>query len=328
MQRERIITELKQVLDEDFGFEIYVVLKGGEQRIKKFILDEENTNGNIGFKEKIRNSIEETIRNKFLSEESQYADGNDLANEQSCFYVIRQDETYQPFDFLKVSETQVENFRLADKDNADAVIFKLSYQRNGNLKQLWAYQKILPAAIPNRQNKHFQFIVKSREQTDVFKELEDQMFIITKKVDLLILGDEIITDEIKLMERHLGLETFIRESARRAVTSITTVGLVENDEKFYEYIQRPNKRYAKKMMQIHKFPVAEMSKELLLQRLYTVERWKNKFEIEGDHVHLRNFKDVENIIDLFTERYTRSDVTGQEYDTSVKDKAEPVDGVN
>lgn len=43
-----------------------------------------------------------------------------------------------------------------------------------------------------------------------------------------------------------------------------------------------------------------------------------------DQIYLRNFTDVENIIDLFTERYTRSDVTGQEYDTEVKDKAKPI----
>lgn len=41
-------------------------------------------------------------------------------------------------------------------------------------------------------------------------------------------------------------------------------------------------------------------------------------------MRLRNFSDVENIIDLFTERYTKSEVTGQEYDTSVKDKAKPI----
>ena len=40
---------------------------------------------------------------------------------------------------------------------------------------------------------------------------------------------------------------------------------------------------------------------------------------------MRTFSDVENIIDLFTERYTKSDVTGQKYDTSVKDKAEPIE---
>lgn len=78
------------------------------------------------------------------------------------------------------------------------------------------------------------------------------------------------------------------------------------------------------MEQIHKFPVATMSKEKLLERLQTVDRWKNVFEIQQNQVRLRNFSDVENIIDLFTERYTKSEVTGQEYDTSVKDKAEPI----
>lgn len=78
--------------------------------------------------------------------------------------------------------------------------------------------------------------------------MKNQMFIITKKIDLLILGEEIITDEIKFMERHLGLEKFLRASATRAVSSITIVGLISNDGKLREYVQRPNKKYAKKMM--------------------------------------------------------------------------------
>lgn len=41
----------------------------------------------------------------------------------------------------------------------------------------------------------------------------------------------------------------------------------------------------------------------------------------------RNFLDVENIIDLFAERYTKSEVTCQEYDTAVKGKAEPIGNV-
>lgn len=78
------------------------------------------------------------------------------------------------------------------------------------------------------------------------------------------------------------------------------------------------------MMQIHKFPVAGMNKTSLMAKLNSVDRWRDVFEIREEQIHLRTFKDVENLIDLFVERYTRSDVTGQEYDTSVKDKAEPV----
>ena len=324
MPKQRIIAAINDVLNEQFGFEIYIVMKDGEQLVKRFVLDEGSPNATDGFKRKIRESIKEAIQRKFLTDDSKYANGDDLANEQTCFYVIKQDDAYQPFSYLSVPESHIENFKLSDKDNADAILFKFSFQRDGQLRQLWAYQKIHPASIPNKQKKYFQLISKSFDCQDVFKEMKDQMFIITRKIDLLILNNEIITDDIKLMERHFGLEIFLRASATRAVSSITTVGLVGNDDKLQEYVQRPNKKYAKKMMQIHKFPVATMSKESLLEKLQTVERWKNVFEIQGTQVHLRTFTDVENIIDLFTERYTKSEVTGQEYDTSVKDKAEPI----
>lgn len=324
MPKQRIIEAINEVFNEQFGFEIFIVMKNGEQLVKRFVLDEGDPNETDGFKRRLRESIKEAIQSKFLADDSKYASACDLANEQNCFYVIKQDDTYHPFSYLSVIESQVENFRISDKNNADAILFKFLFQRNGDAKLLWAYQKIQPASIPNKQKKHFQLVSKSSDCQDIFKEMNDQMFIITRKIDLLILGDEIITDDIKLMERHFGLETFIRASATRAVSSITTVGLVGNDDKLQEYVQRPNKKYAKKMMQIHKFPVATMSKENLLKKLQTVERWKNVFEIQDDQVHLRTFVDVENIIDLFIERYTKSEITGQEYDTSVKDKAEPI----
>lgn len=333
MPKERITTAIKEVLDSEYGFEILVVMKNGDQIMKKFVLDEGNPNNGNGFKARIRDGIESTIRTKYLSDESHYATGDALADDQNKFYVIAQDEDYQPFAYLSLPEEQVESFRIEDKDNADALLFKFILQRTGHIKQFWAYQKILPSSIPNKKKQHFQLVPKSEERPDVFKELTDQMFIITQKVDLLVLLSEaeanepalgeIITDEIKLMERHFGLETFVRASAERAAGAITTVGLVKNVDKLQEYVQRQNKKYAKKMMQIHKFPVATMSKAGLVERLLTVERWRGVFEIQEEQVYLRNYTDVENIIDLFTERYTKSEVTGQEYDTEVKNKAEP-----
>lgn len=325
MLKQRITSEIDEIFNTQFGFQTYIAMKDEDKQLRRFILDEGEPDENDGFKSRIRDSIKETIQNKFLADDSIYADGDDLANDQNHFYVIKQDdENYHPFDFLKDLNDQIDNFSLTDKENADAILFRFILQRDGKVKQLWAYQKIQPASIPNKQKRHFQFIVKSKSQPDVFREMKDQMFIITKKVDLLILDDEIITDEIKLMERHFGLETFIRASASRAVLSIKEVNLIKNNDKLQEYIYRPNKKYARKMMQIHKFPVATMNKEALLKKLETVERWKNVFEIQGTEIYLRNYSDVENIIDLFIERYTKSEVTGQEYDTTVKDKAEPI----
>lgn len=41
---------------------------------------------------------------------------------------------------------------------------------------------------------------------------------------------------------------------------------------------------------------------------------------------LNTYEQVENLIDLLDERYTRSDVTDEEYDTGVKKWIAPVEG--
>lgn len=90
-----------------------------------------------------------------MNNDSRYANGDDLANEQNCFYVIKQDDAYHPFRYLGDSNKPIENFKLSDKDSAYAVLFKLSFQRNGELKQVWAYQKIQPASNSEQAKKAF-----------------------------------------------------------------------------------------------------------------------------------------------------------------------------
>jgi len=101
MPKERITAAIREVLNEQFGFEIYIVMKQEEQLVKRFVLDEGNPNETNGFKTKLRESIKEAIENKFLNNDSRYANGDDLANEQNCFYVIKQDaysaRTAHPF---------------------------------------------------------------------------------------------------------------------------------------------------------------------------------------------------------------------------------------
>lgn len=47
--------------------------------------------------------------------------------------------------------------------------------------------------------------------------------------------------------------------------------------------------------------------------------WKDKFEENQEGlIVLNTYQQVEDLIDLLDERYTRSDVTNQEYDTDVK----------
>lgn len=321
---DEIKAKIKDILSSEFGFDIYIVMNRGDIPVKRLVLEEGSPYTGEGFKTKIRQGIVNSIEDKYLNENAIYVSGDDLANEQERFYVIEQCEEYRPFSYLSMPDEEMTSFSIEEKENADAVLFKFILQRNGNIKNFWAYQKIQPMYIPNKKKKYFQLMAKSVESPDVFCELPAQMFMISHNVDLLIVDDAIITDKIRFMERHLGLETFIRSSAKRAVALIEQMKLVANEDILEKYVFRSNKRYAKKLMQIHKYPVSEMSKESLLEKLHTVERWKHIFEIQEDQLHLRNYGDIDNLIDLFTERFTRSDVTNQEYDTEVKVKAEQI----
>ncbi len=324
MPKNRLVEQIRDLLKGDYGFDVYIAMKNDSQAIKRFVLDEGSPTKQNGFKKRLHNSIVDTIHTKYLSEESQYVTADALGDEQNRLYLISQSWEYEPFSYLEMPDEDIQSFSLEDKEKADAVLFKFVKYAEGRMATLWAYQKIQPSAIPNKKSRHFQLKVKSCEKPDVFEEMTDQLFMITQTIDLLVFGNDIITDNIKLMERHFGLEKFVRISAAHAVDSIATVRLVKNVEKLQEYIDRPNKRYARKMMVIHKYPVSTMPREDLLAKLKTVERWKNVFEVQDERISLRNFTDVEQLIDLLTERYTKSEVTGQEYDTEVKEKATPV----
>lgn len=81
----------------------------------------------------------------------------------------------------------------------------------------------------------------------------------------------------------------------------------------------------KKMLRIKNSKVLTKSKEELYLKITTLPRWSGKFDLDEEThtIVLRNYGQVENLIDLLDERYTRSDVTDEEYDTSAKKWVEP-----
>lgn len=80
------------------------------------------------------------------------------------------------------------------------------------------------------------------------------------------------------------------------------------------------------MMRIGNSRVFSLRAEDLLTKIRTVDRWKGKFNIDEttNQIVLETYAEVEHLIDLFDERFTRSDITDTEYDTDVKTVAQPV----
>ena len=55
-----------------------------------------------------------------------------------------------------------------------------------------------------------------------------------------------------------------------------------------------------------------------LKKIKEVDRWKVVFTFDNNKIVINNYKDVDHLIDLLVERFTKSEISGQEYDTDVK----------
>ena len=122
-----------------------------------------------------------------------------------------------------------------------------------------------------------------------------------------------------------NFQEYIHQAAEQAINSIGEKKLIANTEKLTEYIGRGKPKYAKKMMRLGASRVLSMDAAEVLTKIKTLARWKDKFHIDEDthQIVLKTYAEVEAFIDLFEERYTRSDITDTEYDTDVKTVAEP-----
>ena len=164
------------------------------------------------------------------------------------------------------------------------------------------------------------------ENQTIFEEQKDWLLTIAKKIDILIIDNYLITINDKLLQNNFGFQNYIYQSAEQTISSITSTKIVSNPEKLTEYIGRGKPKYAKKMMRIGTSKVLSLSADELLNKIKTVNRWRGKFEIDesSNQIVLNTYGQVESLIDLFDERYTRSDITDTEYDTDVKTIAQPI----
>ena len=303
------------------GFAAYIVAKT-EPRLRKMILDEGKINSS-NYKHMVRDAILNVLSEKYLNDEVEFVSGENIADNQRKYYMIPQSEKYRPFDYLKLQGPDIPEFKFDQIDDAAGIIFWFRIEEN----EFWVYQHLWSIMVPNKKKMNLLSRLQKYENHDYFIEQKEPLITIACKADVLIMQGWIITSNIGLMQKSFGFRDFIVATADKSVERVRDKALVANPEKLEEYINRgKTNKYAKKMMRIANSKVLDLSKEKLMERVHTLERWKDKFEENQDGLIILNtFQQVEDLIDLLDERYTRSDVTNQEYDTEVKAVAKPVE---
>lgn len=320
---ERIKRLLQEAVQEkeQCGFAAYIVAKN-DPKIRKMILDEGKISEDNNYKKKVRDVLLDVIAEKYLPDDVKYVSGSQVADDQRKYYIIKQSDEYRPFDYLKNDMSNIQEFKFEQIDEASGLIFW--FRING--KEFWAYQHLWSIMVPNKKKNNLMSRIHKYENHDCFAEQKEPLVTIANKIDLLVIEDYVITSNISLMQKSFGFQDFIRATANRTIEKVTQKQLVANPEKLSEYIERgKTTKYAKKVMRIADSEVLGLPNENLMEKVHTLDRWKDKFEEnEEGLIVLNTYAQVENMIDLLDERYTRSDVTNREYDTDVKQLATPV----
>lgn len=302
----------------EYGFEAYAVART-EPRLRKMALDEKRVDRSDNYKHKVKRMIVEAIEEAYLPPDAEFISGSHVADDQHKIYMIPQVDGYAPFD-LFAQPSRAGQFRFDDINDITGLAFELRRDRTA----IWAYQHLWSIMIPNKRRSNAMTKIMRMEDVDVIAEQKEPLLTIARKIDLLVLGDMIVTRNIDLMQASFGFQDFIRIMAGRTVERIIQCGITKNPEKLTEYIGRSKSRYARRLMRVSDSVVLQLPPDKILAKVNEVKRWRGSFDIKGQQIVLKNFAQVEDLIDLLDERYTRSDITDKEYDTDVKRLAAPV----
>lgn len=120
------------------------------------------------------------------------------------------------------------------------------------------------------------------------------------------------------MQQYFGFEEYVRSAAQEIIEIIRDLDILKGVEKLTAFENNSRLTNAKKLMKAKNSSVLRMDKKDLLGRLKVHSRYKSMFKFEDDYIVISSQKDVGYFIKMVNDDIVRSDLTGNEYDSSSK----------
>ena len=261
-------------------------------------------------KDKLSNRINST----YLADDAEYSSSDNIADNKNEFYEIISTESYSPFAFLKEADNCTEYYSENDREQLSGFFFRI----NLNDQFFWIYQHIYSVSRIDRSKNIIARLVK-----DVYEEIDSDIVQIDSRADIIIFPSSIITDKIDLMQRSFGFERYIRTEAKKTIEIIRNLDIVIGLEKIAALENKNKPTNAKKLLKAKNSPVLRMEKGDLMNKLRAHSRYKSMFKFEGNQIVINSQKDAAAFIKMLNDDIVRSELTGQEYDSSIKMPLEP-----
>ena len=305
MTREKIQTSIKAIMFSDAvcGIAIFACLRGDSgYQVKKIKSTDKLLSST-------KDKVSDFVNCTYLADDAKFDTSENIADDKKVFYEISLTENYRPFAFLEEAEKCTEHYSEKDRKQLSGFLFRI----NLNDQYFWIYQHIYSVSRIDR-SKH----VIARLVKDTYDEIDSDMVQIDSRADVIIFSSSIITAKIDLMQRFFGFEQYIRAEAQKAIEIIRDLDIVTGLEKFAALESKSKLTNAKKLLKAKNSPVLRMEKDDLIRKLRMHSRYKSMFKFEEDHIVIASQKDAAAFIKMLNDDIVRSELTGQEYDSSSK----------
>lgn len=310
MIKEEIQESIRSILFSDaaWGIEIFACLRGENGYQAKRIKATDKLLSSA------KGKLLESITNTYLSDDAEFDTSENIADNKKGFYKIALTADYRPFAFLEEAENRTEHYSESDRKQLSGLLFRI----NLNDQCFWIYQHIYSVSRIDRSKHLFALFVKN-----TYDEIDSDIVQIDSRADIIILSSSIITSKIDLMQRFFGFEQYIRMEAQKTIEIIRDLDIVTGLEKFAALESKSKLTNAKKLLKAKNSPVLRMKRDDLLNKLKEHSRYKSIFKFKEDHILIASQKDAAAFIKMLNDDIVRSELTGQEYDSSSKMLLEP-----
>ncbi|SET77508.1 protein of unknown function [[Clostridium] aminophilum] len=182
-----------------------------------------------------------------------------------------------------------------------------------NDEYFWIYQHTYSVARIDRSKHILAFFVR-----DTYDELDNDIVQIDSRADIVIFSNNVFTAKIDLMQKFFGFEKFIRVGAQKTIEILSEMDIVIGLEKITALENHKRLTNSKKLLKAKNSPVLKMEKNDLLNKLQNHARYKTMLKFEDNHIVITSQKDALAFVKMLNDDIVRSELTGQEYDSSSK----------
>ncbi|CAI3615506.1 DUF4868 domain-containing protein [Clostridium neonatale] len=308
MSKQEFSNVINSIINQNvsYGLKVFACVKeknSDEIKVQNFnMLDPLQDN--------IKNFIVDVIEQQYLAEDIEFDEITNIVDNRKIVYELKQDDEYRPFAFLNNINLIEEYFSNDDTDKLIGFIFKL----NLNSDNIFVYQQAYSGT--RIKNKNVLHVVKMG--TDKFNIFDKELLRIDKRAEIIILNDVLYVKNINILQEKFKFQRYVRGEAKKVLDKINELNIVTNIDKIKACESEEKLTNSKKIMKLKNSPVLTINKEDLINRLSTIERYKNIIKIVDGKIKTDTKKDVGKVLKILNDDYLKSELTEVDYDSSIK----------